>query len=58
MKSIQISSPETERKIACLASAAFMILAWLFVAWFLARVCMEGHPVAWFLGSSTFSVDG
>jgi len=43
MKNIQISSPETDRKIARPASIIFMIVAWLFMAGFLAWLLYCAH---------------
>src|SRR5271163_944353 len=47
MKSIQISSPQTERKVACLASVAFMVAAWLLLAGFLVWAFIAAHPNWW-----------
>jgi hypothetical protein len=47
MKNIQISSPETDRKIARPASIIFMVLAWLFLAGFWTWAFIEGSPESW-----------
>lgn len=47
MKSTQTFSPEKERKIACLVSVAFMILAWGVFAGLLVLFFKSGHPEVW-----------
>ena len=49
MKNIQISSPETDRKVARPASIIFMVCAWLFMAVFLAWVlyCAHSYDSPW-----------
>lgn len=43
MKNVQISSPETDRKIARPASIVFMIIAWLALVAALIWAFHEGH---------------
>jgi hypothetical protein len=47
MKNIQISSPETDHKIARLSSIIFMALAWLFLAGIWMWAFIEGDPKNW-----------
>ena len=47
MKNIQISSPETDRKMAWRASVLFMIVAWLLLAGFLGWAFIAARPGSW-----------
>lgn len=49
MKNIQISSPETDRKIARPGSIIFMCAAWLFMAGLLSWIICQWHDWAMFL---------
>jgi hypothetical protein len=46
MKNTQLSSPETDRKIAWSASVIFMVVAWLSLAGFLTLAFVAG-PHSW-----------